>query len=133
MRSEIKCASAFLVNLPPVYMCSFPVAMGHNISNGTFFFFFDALSTWKFLGQRSNPHHSRNLSHCSNNAGALTHCATRELHQMANSYNTLWNFMSCSHERLLETCACKPGLYLLHNLTLGSSLRDFSAVLICCF
>ena len=34
---------------------------------------------WKFLSQGSNMHHSSNLSHSDENAGALTHYATREL------------------------------------------------------
>ena len=33
----------------------------------------------KFPVQGSNPHHSSNQSHCSENAGSLTHCTTREL------------------------------------------------------
>ena len=32
-----------------------------------------ACSTWK------NPHHSSDWSHCNDNSGSLTHCATREL------------------------------------------------------
>ena len=34
---------------------------------------------WKFLGQGSNPHHSSDLSCCSENAGSLILGATREL------------------------------------------------------
>ena len=34
---------------------------------------------WKFPGQGSNPPHSCDLSHGSNNAGSLTCCATKEL------------------------------------------------------
>lgn len=33
---------------------------------------------WKFPGQGLNLSHSSNLSSCSDNAGYLTHCATRE-------------------------------------------------------
>ena len=31
------------------------------------------------LGQTTNQHHSSDLSHCSDNAGSLNHCTTREL------------------------------------------------------
>ena len=34
---------------------------------------------WKFLDQGSNPYHGSDLSCCSDNAGFLTHYATREL------------------------------------------------------
>ena len=34
---------------------------------------------WKIPGQGSNPGHSSDLSHCTDNAGSLTHCATKEL------------------------------------------------------
>ena len=33
-------------------------------------------SMWKFLGQGSNLYYSSDLSHCSDNAGSLTCCAT---------------------------------------------------------
>ena len=33
----------------------------------------------KLLGQEANPHHSSDLSHSSDNARSLIHCATREL------------------------------------------------------
>ena len=38
-----------------------------------------AWGTWKFLGRGSNPSHSSNLSHCSDNTGSLTRCATMDL------------------------------------------------------
>ena len=44
------------------------------------FFFLDCThSMGKILGWRSNPCHSSNRSHCSDNTGFLNHCATREL------------------------------------------------------
>ena len=43
------------------------------------FFFGPAWSMWKFLGQGSNPCHSSDLSHCSDNARSLICCSTREL------------------------------------------------------
>ena len=45
-----------------------------------FFFFFPCcpLSMWKFLAQGWNPHHSSNPSSCSDSAGSLTHCTTRD-------------------------------------------------------
>ena len=44
-----------------------------------FLFFGHTCSMWKFPSQRSNPHHSRDPSCCSDNAGSLTYCTTREL------------------------------------------------------
>ena len=44
------------------------------------FFLGHAYGMQKFLGQGSNPWHSRGPSHSSHNAGSLTHCATREFH-----------------------------------------------------
>ena len=45
-----------------------------------FFFFFDcALGIQKFLGQGSNPCHISHPSQSSDNAGSLSHWATREL------------------------------------------------------
>ena len=35
-------------------------------------------ATCRFLGQGLNPWHSSNPSHYSDNAGSLSHCATRE-------------------------------------------------------
>ena len=37
------------------------------------------LGIWKFLGQRSNPHHSSDPTHSSDNARSLASCASREL------------------------------------------------------
>ena len=44
-----------------------------------FIYFCHAHSTWKFLGQGSNPCHSSDSSHRSDNAGSLTPCTTKEL------------------------------------------------------
>ena len=44
-----------------------------------FCFFGLAYGTWKFLGQKSNPHHSSNPGGYSDSAGSLTCYATREL------------------------------------------------------
>ena len=41
----------------------------------------DACCIWKFLGQGSNPNHSRNPSCCSDNTRFLTCCTTRELYR----------------------------------------------------
>ena len=38
-----------------------------------------ACGTWKFPGQGSNPHHSRNPNYCSDNTRSLTCCTTGEL------------------------------------------------------
>ena len=45
----------------------------------SFFFFGHAHGIRKFLGQESNPCHSNDLSHSSDNASFLTHCTIREL------------------------------------------------------
>ena len=44
-----------------------------------FFFFFLTYSLENFPGQGLNPHHRSDPSRCSDNAGSLTHCTTREL------------------------------------------------------
>ena len=49
-----------------------------NITFLSFFFFGHIHGIQKFLGQGSNPGHSSNLSHSSDNTGSLTQCATRE-------------------------------------------------------
>lgn len=41
-----------------------------------FLFFCLTRGFWRFPGQGSNLHHSRDLSYCSNNAEFLTHCTT---------------------------------------------------------
>ena len=43
------------------------------------FIFGYASNLWNFLGQGSNPHHSIDLSCCSDKNGFLTHYTTREL------------------------------------------------------
>ena len=44
------------------------------------YLFFGCLhGMYKFLGQRLNPHHRSNPSHCSDSAGSLTHWVTRQL------------------------------------------------------
>ena len=44
-----------------------------------FGFFGYACGMCKFQGERLNPHHGSDPSHCSDNARFLTHCVTREL------------------------------------------------------
>ena len=46
-----------------------------------FFFPFSGYTChiWKFPDQGSNPPHSSDTSHCSDSAGSLIHCTTREL------------------------------------------------------
>ena len=64
-----------------------------------FFFFFGwTCSKQKFPGQGSNPQHSSNPSHCSDNTWSLTHRVSRELLGDAfqsNSLNTL-KLTNCS-------------------------------------
>ena len=48
--------------------------LSHLIS---FFFFGRTHGMWKFPGQRMNPYHSSDLSHCSDNAGSLTQLVSR--------------------------------------------------------
>ena len=57
---------------------------------GFFFFFCYAHDQWKFPGQGSNLCHRRDPSHCSGNAGSLTHCTTEELPQK-------WSFVFKSY------------------------------------
>ena len=53
-----------------------------------------ALSMCKFSGQKKNPHHRSDPSRCSDNAGYLTCCITRELHVYVYYETTiLWCFM----------------------------------------
>lgn len=42
-------------------------------------FFLPHPSMWKFPSQGQNPPHRSHLSQCSENAGCITHCTTREL------------------------------------------------------
>ena len=48
-------------------------------SLGFVLFCFWGTSMWKFLGQRPNPCHGSNQSHCSDNIRSLTCCTKREL------------------------------------------------------
>ena len=52
---------------------------------------------WKFPGQRSNSHHSSNLSLCSDNTGSLTACATGEIHLFLTFF-----FLFCLHLQHME-------------------------------
>ena len=71
-----------------------------------FFFFLFFLSFFsgcthsirKLLGQESNSYHSRNLSHCSDNKGSLTHCATREFPYHCFS-TSCWSPSQCNKTR----------------------------------
>ena len=69
-----------------------------------FFFFCRDLDMWKFLGRESNPRHSSDRAHCSDNAGSLTHCTTREL-RLGLCYHALSPF-----DRLCVWFACLPSL-----------------------
>ena len=51
-----------------------------------FLFFGYTCSMWKFPGQGQKLRHSSDLSHCSDNAGSLTYCATRELRVLFNFF-----------------------------------------------
>ena len=55
-------------------------------------FFGHTCSMWKFLGQGSNPCHHSDPNRCSDNAGSLTCCATREL---------LYGFLRCFRVEIL--------------------------------
>ena len=56
-----------------------------------FFLFFSGCicDMCKFLSQVSNPCHSSNPSHCSDSAGSLTYCTTRELQSIHSLINYL--------------------------------------------
>ena len=72
-----------------------------------FFFFGHAHGMWKCLGQGSNMHHSRNLLPCSDNAGSLTHCTTREVLFFQEFLNYIQQLSSspvtANHPEILST------------------------------
>ena len=72
----------------PVYICRAPrtgfLQTFLIISMAAEAFFFGC-SMWKFPSRGSNPHHSSDPNHCSNNGATLTHCATRELLKLLNN------------------------------------------------
>ena len=43
---------------------------------------------WKFLGQELNSSHSSDPSHCSDSAGSLTHCTTREIPRSCPTFHS---------------------------------------------
>ena len=63
-------------------------------------FFHGACSMWKFPGQKSNQHHSSNLSHFSNNTGSLTHEVTRELQNTNTLKARMWRKLVCSFMKI---------------------------------
>ena len=70
-------------------------------------FFGHTCGMWKFPGQRSDLHHSKSPSHCSDNTRSLTHCTARELlvgvlniFQVVTScwsYVILWFYVTVNH------------------------------------
>ena len=68
---------------------------------GFWYFFGHAHGIWKIPGQGSKLHHSSNPSCCSDNAGSLTHWATRELplpvFMLASNICTYQGFETCSN------------------------------------
>ena len=76
-------------------------------SRNSFFFFGHAHGMWKCLGQGSNMHHSRNLLPCSDNAGSLTHCTTREVLFFQEFLNYIQQLSSspvtANHPEILST------------------------------
>ena len=66
-----------------------------------FFFFGHAYGIEKLLGQGSNPSHSCNQSHISDNTGSLTHCTTRRT-PYGHLFVTGW--YSKSLNRILMVC-----------------------------
>ena len=69
----------------------------------------------KFPGQGLNPHHSSSLSHSSENARSLTHCATRELHP--SLYNSVPNIIF----PLCDSPALKGFFYQINTLIVHPS------------
>ena len=52
--------------------------------NSNWRFFLDCTCImWKFPRPRLNPCHNSNSGCCNDNAGSLTHCAAKELHQLS--------------------------------------------------
>ena len=67
-----------------IFSLSFPkmktlLLSGKDIFSFSFFFFFGCSHSMNVPDQGSNPHHSSDSSHFSDNAGNLNHSATREL------------------------------------------------------
>ena len=66
------------------------------------FFFGCAHGKWKFPGQGSNPWHTSNPSHCSDNTGSLTCCTKRELLDFIfnNEDDNINN--TCKHSKIIS-------------------------------
>ena len=62
-----------------LYLWDMPLGFYKHTHTHTIFFFGHARNIWKFPSQESNPRHSSNQSHSSDNAKSLTCRATREL------------------------------------------------------
>ena len=61
----------------------------------SFFFFGCTCGIWEFSVRGLNLWHSSNLSCYSDNAGSLTHCATRELHRCISFFLFFFFFFFC--------------------------------------
>ena len=103
----------------PSYITTFNFAQSVTL----FFFFFlwgggQAHGTRRFPGQGSNPNHSSDLSHSSDNAGSLTHRATRELPNFAQTGSSAPNVLltpCCPCTKLLCIPVTLLGCHLGHR------------------
>ena len=84
-----------------------------------FYFVGPICSMCKFPGEGSNPCHSNDRSCCSDNAGSLTHCATRELQMESFFFFFHLYFVT---ESLWDSWAHKT-FCVLHFLFLGNKLQ----------
>ena len=99
------------------------------------FFLATLCGIWKFPGQGSNPCHCNDPSHCSDNAGSLTCCTTREFLLLS----FLVNFSSSTNQVLTKVdasidyrmvlwslccCHCSHGIMAI-VWALGSSRHNY--------
>ena len=70
---------AFFWVVFPVRAFFDPFTSNLSVSSYLFIYFGCTCGMWKFLGLGTNPCHSSNSSHCSDNTGSLTNCTAREL------------------------------------------------------
>ena len=79
------------------------------------FFFWPCI--WKFPGPGSNPRHSSNLSHCCDNAGSLTGCATRELpHELFIVEN--FKHLQKSKDHVMNFCVISSSVTIVNTVSI---------------
>ena len=76
-------------------------------------FFGYTCGTWKFLGQGLDMRHGSASSQCSDNAGSLTHCTTRKLHD-------LFSYLFLKYHKI--------HLFKVYNLLVLIQLQSYATV-----